>query len=89
MTIFIYEEKIKNKLLEKYNLDFRAMKEISSAIKSKYYINDKMKFLFDLYTNQINLENEENLNITEKCIKRYKYIEQNEFSYVEDYELYK
>lgn len=89
MTIFIYEDKIKNKFLEKYNLDFREMKNISTVIKSKYYISDKMKLLFDLYINQINLENNENLSISEKCIKRYKFIEEKEFSYVENYELYK
>ena len=79
----LLSEKIKEELELKYRIDFKELNIIANSIRSKYFINEELKLLFNSY-----FGDNENL-ISERCLHRHKYIEQKEYSYISDNELYK
>lgn len=66
----------------KYKIDFNELNEIAEAIRSKFYFNTGLNMLF----NVINIEKN---YISVNCLDRHKFIEQREYSYISDIELYK
>ena len=83
MYISIYlKDLIKSELEEKYKIDFNELESISNSIKTKCFIDENLKLLFE---NCICGDK----FISEKVLKRFKLIEKYEYSYVSDNLLYK
>jgi len=81
--ISIYlKDLIKSELEEKYKIDFNELESISNSIKTKCFIDENLKLLFE---NCICGDK----FISEKVLKRFKLIEKYEYSYVSDNLLYK
>lgn len=82
MSIYL-QEKIKKVLEEKYKIDFNEFANLSKSIKRKYQFNENLYLLLDTYIN----DSDDLISI--RCLKRVKIIEEKEYSYVSDNDLYK
>ena len=82
MSIYL-KDKIKEDLEKKYKIDFNELVIFSEAIKEKYIIHENLKLLFDTYVSN----NDELISI--QCLNRKRIIEQKEYSYISDNDLYK